>query len=59
VAINWLTAPGKTYVLQSSAALNGARWAAISTNNGDGNNYQFVITNAGGISRFYQILLQP
>jgi hypothetical protein len=45
--------------LQSSAALNGARWAAISTNNGDGNNYQFVITNAGGISRFYQILLQP
>jgi sugar lactone lactonase YvrE len=58
-AINWLTAPGKTYVLQSSAALNGARWSSINTNSGDGNEYQFVITNAGSAPRFYQILLQP
>jgi len=59
VAINWLTAPGKTYVLQSSATLDGAHWTAINTNNGDGNEYQFTITNASGSSRFYQIRLQP
>jgi hypothetical protein len=59
VAINWLTAPGKTYLLQSSAALNGANWTAINTNSGDGNEYQVVVTNFSGNARFYQILLQP
>jgi hypothetical protein len=59
VAIDWLTAPGKTYILQSSAALNGATWTAINTNSGDGNEYQCIVTNTSGNSRFYQILLQP
>jgi sugar lactone lactonase YvrE len=59
VAINWLTAPGKTYLLQSSAALNGANWTAINTNSGDGNEYQIIVTNFSGNARFYQILLQP
>ena len=59
VAINWLTAPGKNYLLESSAALNGANWTAISTNSGDGNEYQVIITNFSGNARFYQILLQP
>jgi hypothetical protein len=59
VAINWLTAPGKTYLLQSSAALNGAHWTAINTNSGDGNEYQINVTNISGAARFYQILLQP
>jgi len=58
-AINWLTAPGKTYLLQSSAALDGAKWTAINTNSGDGNEYQLIVTNISGNSRFYQILLQP
>jgi len=40
--------PGQTYVLQSSATLDGAHWTAINTNNGDGNEYQFTITNASG-----------
>jgi hypothetical protein len=58
-AINWLTAPGKTYVLQSSPTLNGTNWRPINTNSGDGNNYQCVVTNMGGNACFYQIHLQP
>jgi hypothetical protein len=59
IAINWLTAPGKGYVLQSSATLNGAQWTPINTNSGDGNYYQFIVTNYSGNARFYQIRLQP
>jgi hypothetical protein len=59
VAINWLTAPGKGYILQSSPVLNGAEWTPINTNSGDGNYYQFIVTNYSGSARFYQIRLQP
>jgi hypothetical protein len=59
VAINWLTAPGKTYNLQSSPSLNGANWTLINSNIGDGNEYQFIVTNYSGGARFYQIQLQP
>ena len=59
VALNWLTAPGKTYILESQPALGEGNWSAIGTNSGDGNYYQLLITNYSGESRFYQILLQP
>jgi hypothetical protein len=59
VAINWLTAPGKTYTLESSQAPQGAAWTAINTNLGDGNYYQFLQTNDSGNARFYKIFLQP
>jgi hypothetical protein len=59
VALNWLTAPGKTYTLEASAALQGAAWTPINTNQGDGNPYQFVQTNYSGATRFYQIRLNP
>jgi hypothetical protein len=59
VAINWLTAPGKGYILRSSATLGGAQWTPINTNSGDGNDYQFIVTNLSGSTRFYQIQLQP
>jgi hypothetical protein len=59
VAINWLTAPGKSYLLQSSPALAGANWTSINTNSGDGNEYQCIVTNLSGNAHFYQILLQP
>jgi len=59
VALNWLTAPGKTYVLESQPALGGKNWTIINTNSGDGNYYQLLITNYSGNSRFFQILLQP
>jgi sugar lactone lactonase YvrE len=59
VAINWLTAPGKSYNLQSSPTLDGAAWTSINSNIGDGNYYQFIVTNYSGGARFYQIQLQP
>jgi hypothetical protein len=59
VAINWLTAPGKGYILRSSATLNADEWTPINTNSGDGNEFQFIDTNYSGNARFYQILLQP
>jgi len=59
VAVNWLTAPGKTYILESSPALNGANWTPISTNSGDGNACECIATNLNGNSQFYQIRLQP
>jgi hypothetical protein len=58
VALNWLTAPGKTYVLESISALGGS-WTAISTNTGDGNSYQFIQTKYNGNAQYYRILLQP
>jgi hypothetical protein len=58
-AINWLTAPGKTYVLQCSPVLNGANWTPVNTNSGDGNYYQCIVTNLSGTGCFYQIHLQP
>jgi sugar lactone lactonase YvrE len=57
VAIDWLTAPGKTYILQSSPAANGANWTPVNTNSGDGNPYQCIVTNMGVNARFFQILL--
>lgn len=58
-AINWLTAPGKTYVLESQSALGGTNWTSLNTNTGDGNSYQLLVTNYSGQARFYQIRLQP
>jgi sugar lactone lactonase YvrE len=55
VAFTWLTAPGKTYTLQSSPALSGATWTSIHTNVGDGNDYQFVVTNYNAHALFYQL----
>ncbi len=59
VAVNWLTAPGKTYILESQSDLGEKNWTPINTNTGDGNNFELLITNYSGNSRFYQILLQP
>jgi hypothetical protein len=59
VAINWLTAPGKNYILLASPSLTGAAWTPINSNTGDGNEYQFIDTNYGGGASFYQIEIQP
>ncbi|HWD18503.1 MAG TPA: chitobiase/beta-hexosaminidase C-terminal domain-containing protein [Verrucomicrobiae bacterium] len=58
VNFGWLTAPGKTYVLETRAALSG-NWSAIKTNLGDGYLHNLVVTNFSGSSRFYRIRLQP
>jgi hypothetical protein len=59
VVVNWLTAPDKKYILESQSDLGGKEWTPVSTNTGDGNNFQLLITNYSGNSRFYQIQLQP
>ena len=59
VALSWLTAPGKTYILETIPALGGGSWAAINTNTGDGYTYQFIQTKYNDNARFYRILLQP
>jgi hypothetical protein len=58
VAVEWLTAPGRKYFLQSQPVLGGTDWTTISTNLGDGNYYQFVETNYSGATRFYQLHVQ-
>ncbi len=59
VGMIWLTAPGKTYVLQSMPALGGKTWTSLNTNTGDGNYYQFIQTKYNGSANYYRILLQP
>jgi hypothetical protein len=59
VALSWLTAPGKTYILQSTPAIGGRSWTAINTNAGDGYTYQFTQNNYNGTAKFFRILLQP
>jgi len=59
VGLTWLTAPGKTYILQATPAIGGGGWTSINTNTGDGYNYQFVQANYTGNGKFYRILLQP
>jgi hypothetical protein len=58
INLGWLTAPGRTYVLQSSPTAGGNNWTSVNTNLGDGNPFQIVLTNHPGNARFYRIQLQ-
>lgn len=59
INLNWQTAPGRSYVLQSSPAAGGNNWTPVNTNLGDGNIFQVVVTNHPGAARFYRIQIQP
>jgi hypothetical protein len=59
IALSWLTAPGKTYILESASTPGGKSWTAINTNEGDGYIYQFNQNNYQGNAKFFRILLQP
>jgi hypothetical protein len=59
VGLIWLTAPGKTYILQSISAFGGNTWTSINTNLGDGYYYQFIQSKYNGSANFYRILLKP
>ncbi len=59
VKFSWLTAPNKTYVLETRAALGAGNWAAVSAYLGDGNVFSATITNYSGSPRFYRLRLQP
>jgi hypothetical protein len=60
VNVGWLTAPGRSYVLEYAPALGAAGWTAVNTNLGDGNLFQISVPLEPGNARFYRIrLLQP
>ena len=59
LALSWLTAPGKTYVLETTPLLGGGNWTPINTNVGNGYNYQFIQTKLKQSGQFYRIVLQP
>ena len=58
-ALTWLTAPGKTYILESSSNVQGSAWSAVNTNVGDGNYYQCAPANDNTAARFFHLRLQP
>jgi hypothetical protein len=60
IHLSWQTAPGKYYVLETTAAIGQTNWISVSTNLGDGNSFQISITNQLDSARFYRIqILQP
>ena len=59
VKFSWLTAPNKSYVIETRAAANNSAWTPVNTNLGNGYINQFVVTNNSGSARFYRLRLQP
>jgi hypothetical protein len=59
VTLSWLTAPGKTYLLQSSPSLGASSWTTINTASGDGTLFQYPVPNSSGKGNFYRICVQP
>jgi len=60
LTLRWLTAPGKTYVLESNLDLHGTNWTTITTFAGDGYVKQFTDTNSTSQLQFYRLrVLSP
>jgi hypothetical protein len=59
IALQWLSAPGKVYIIETSPTLLNPVWSGVSTNLGDGNVQEFLHTNLNSNSRFYRVRLQP
>ncbi len=55
--LEWLTAPGKTYVVECAEDMVNGPWTIVATVTGDGNAQHIVAENAGD-QRFYRIRLQ-
>jgi hypothetical protein len=60
VALEWLSAPGKTYQIETAPSLGSQNWTVLSGNlKGDGRFQQSVQQNPSLSSSFYRIRLQP
>jgi len=57
--IQWLTAPGKAYELQSCTNLAGGAWNTLTTVTGSGALTNCVDTNAGSAPHYYRLHLLP
>lgn len=59
VALDWLSAPTKNYILQSAPSLDSTNWTTVGTYSGDGNTQESIQNNNSGNARFYRLRLQP
>ena len=59
IALQWLTAPGKIYVIECAPSIASQVWTGISTNLGDGNVKEFFHTNLTSGAQFYRVRVQP
>lgn len=59
VTLSWLTAPNKTYILESIPAIGGKTWTAINTNTGDGYTYKYTQSKINSSAAFYRLCLHP
>jgi sugar lactone lactonase YvrE len=59
MALQWLSAPGKLYEIQSAPALTGAPWTTLATMPGDGSVTTATDTNVSGAVRYYRLHLLP
>ena len=57
--LNWLTAPGKAYELQSCNNLPPGNWTTIASVSGDGTVSSQSDTNSPAPSRYYRLLVLP
>jgi hypothetical protein len=59
VALKWLSAPGKHYLIESSSDLTPGTWKSVTTGvAGDGTVKEFLDTNAPSTTRYYRVRLQ-
>jgi hypothetical protein len=56
--LTWLSAPGKTYVIEAAASPASTTWTNLGTVVGDGTVQQVTEPNSGA-AQFYRIRLQP
>lgn len=54
-----LSAPGKSYVLECREQLDSSTWHPISTNLGNGQAMQFLLTNGVSGTRYYRLRVDP
>ena len=60
VSLRWLSAPGKTYQIETASDLSTGAWASVAQNlSGDGQTHEWIDPNPGSRTRFYRIRLQP
>jgi hypothetical protein len=60
IALQWLSAPGKRYSLETAMDLSSSDWSVLAENlPGDGTVQEWIHTNVSSTTRFYRIRLQP
>ena len=59
IALQWLSAPGKIYVIEGTPSLTNPNWTSISTSIGDGNSREFFHTDVDSGLQFFRVRVQP